>query len=405
MNYETPFQGIRVIDLTQGLAGPEAGMMLAQYGADVIKVEPLSGDWSRSQGERFGDFTDKTVINNRGKRSIALDLKTTGGKEVLRRLVSEADVFMEAFRPGVIGRLGFGYEAVTTLNPSLIYLSISGFGHTGPFRERPATDAVLQAFSGLMQVNRGSVDDLPHRVGTWPIDMITGLYAFQAISVALYARLSQQGQGVASEGRFIDCSLMQSAAAIQAIRIIEFALAGGEGLSSETLVGSFRTSDGWMNLSVMNDAAWARFCAALDRPDLIADPRFAVISDRFQNDVAAKAEVQAVLEKSPWAHWTPRLTEARILHERVNDYIEFLEHPQTKAANAVNWIDHPDIGRIPVANIPGVTAPGPEDARAHAPGLGSHGPEIMADLGFSQTEVQSLADAGAVGGVVNGPSD
>lgn len=128
MTYAAPFSGLRVIDLTQGLAGPEAGMLLAQYGADVIKVEPLNGDWSRNQGERFGDFTDKAIANNRGKRSIALDLKTDRGKDILLRLVKDADVFLEAFRPGVISRLGFGYDAMAPLYPGLIYLSISGSG-------------------------------------------------------------------------------------------------------------------------------------------------------------------------------------------------------------------------------------------------------------------------------------
>lgn len=392
MTYEAPFSGLRVIDLTQGLAGPEAAMLLAQYGAEVIKVEPLGGDWSRNQGEKFGDFTDKTVANNRGKKSIALDLKSDQGKDILRRLVKDADVFLEAFRPGVIKRLGFGYEAMAALNPGLIYLSISGFGQVGPLSERPATDSVLQAFSGLMQVNKGSVDGLPNRVGTWPIDMISGLYAFQAISTALYARKTE------SEGRFIDCSLMQSAAAIQSIRIIEFFKAGGEGLASQSLVGTFKTQDAWINLSVMNDDAWQRLCGALDRPDLITDPRFAARNDRFANDALAKEMVQAILEAQPFDHWSERLTEARILHERVNDYLDFLQHPHTTAANAVQWTDHPDIGRIPTPNIPGV-APAPEgDARAQAPRLGEHTGEILSALGFQPDEVEALREANVVAG-------
>jgi crotonobetainyl-CoA:carnitine CoA-transferase CaiB-like acyl-CoA transferase len=392
MTYAAPFTGLRVIDLTQGLAGPEAAMLLAQYGAEVIKVEPLHGDWSRNQGEKFGDFTDKTVANNRGKKSIALDLKSDQGKAVLRRLVKNADVFLEAFRPGVIKRLGFGYDAMAALNPGLIYLSISGFGQVGPLSERPATDAVLQAFSGLMQVNKGSVDDLPHRVGTWPIDMISGLYAFQAISTALYAKKTE------SQGRFIDCSLMQSAAAIQAIRIIEFSKAGGEGLASQSLVGTFKAQDAWINLTVMNDDAWQRLCGALDRPDLITDPRFAERNNRFANDALAKELVQAILEVQPFDHWSVRLTEAGVLHERVNDYLYFLQHPHTAAANAVQWTEHPDIGRIPIPNIPGVE-PAPEgDARAQAPRLGEHTGEILSTLGFQPDEVEALREASVVAG-------
>lgn len=390
MTYAAPFSGLRVIDLTQGLAGPEAGMLLAQYGADVIKVEPLNGDWSRNQGERFGDFTDKAIANNRGKRSIALDLKTDRGKDILLRLVKDADVFLEAFRPGVISRLGFGYDAMALLNPGLIYLSISGFGQLGPLSERPATDSVLQAFSGLMQVNKGSVDALPHRVGTWPIDMISGLYAFQAISTALYARMTER------KGRYIDCSLMQSAAAVQAIRIIEFFIAQGEGLASQSLVGTFKTQDGWINLSVMNDDAWRKFCGALDRPDLITDPRFAERDERYANDVQAKAIVQEMLELQPFDHWSVRLTEAGILHERVNDYLDFLQHPHTAAANAVQWTDHRDIGRIPVPNIPGVEPAADGDARAQAPRLGEHSREILSVLGFRSDEINDLCEAGVV---------
>ena len=392
MTYAAPFAGIRVVDLTQGLAGPEAGMLLAQYGADVIKVEPLTGDWSRNQGQKFGDFTDKAISNNRGKKSIALDLKSDGGKDILRRLVETTDVFLEAFRPGVIQRLGFGYDDVVAYNPGVIYLSVSGFGQVGPLSERPATDAVLQAFSGLMQVNKGSIDGQPHRVGIWLIDMISGLYAFQAISTALYARRHEP------KGRFIDCSLMQSAAAIQAIRVIEFSVAGGEGLSSESFVGTFKTQDSWINLSVMDDKAWAKLCGALERTDLITDPRFAEVSVRFENDVLAKEIVGATLEARPFEHWSVRLTEAGVLHERVNDYLEFLAHPHTAASNAVQWTDHPEIGRIPVPNIPGVEPALDGDARALAPRLGEHTDDILGNLGFAAEDITALRRVGAVAG-------
>jgi len=392
MTYAAPFAGLRVIDLTQGLAGPEAGMLLAQYGAEVIKVEPLEGDWSRNQGERFGDFTDKTVANNRGKRSIALDLKSDRGKEILRRLTKEADVFLEAFRPGVIARLGFGYEEMAALNPGLIYLSISGFGQVGPLSERPATDSVLQAYSGLMQVNKGSTDGLPHRIGIWLIDMISGLYAFQAISAALYARKTEQ------RGRYIDCSLMQSAAAVQAIRIIEFSVAGGEGLASQSLVGTFKTEDAWINLSIMNDDAWQRFCDALDCTELVTDARFAKRDDRYANDAQAKEIVQGILETRPFDFWSARLTDAGILHERVNDYLDFLRHPHTEAANAVQWNNHRDIGRIPVPNIPGVEPAADGDARAAAPRLGEHTGEILTALGFDPDEIDDLHQSRVVSG-------
>lgn len=392
MSYKTPFAGIRVVDLTQGLAGPEAGMLLAQYGADVIKVEPLTGDWSRQQGETFGDFTDKAISNNRGKKSIALDLKSDAGKEILQRLLKDADVFLEAFRPGVIQRLGFGYEAVAAYNPGLIYLSISGFSQVGPFSERPATDGVLQAFSGMMQVNKGAMDGQPHRIGIWVIDMISGLYAFQAISTALYARRNE------AKGRFIDCSLMQSAAAMQAIRVIEYSVNGGEGVSSENFIGTFKTADAWINISIMNDKTWAGLCTALERPELVTDPRFATRSERFKNDISAKEIVGAALATRPFDHWSVRLTEASVLHERVNDYLDFLAHPHTAASEAVQWMDHPEIGRIPIANIPGVKPAPDGDPRSVAPRLGEHTNDILAELGFEADAISAFHKAGAVAG-------
>ncbi len=392
MTYKAPFAGIRVVDLTQGLAGPEAGMLLAQYGADVIKVEPLTGDWSRHQGDKFGDFTDKTISNNRGKKSIALDLKSDAGKEILQRLLKDADVFLEAFRPGVIQRLGFGYENVTAYNPGLIYLSVSGFGQAGPFSERPATDGVLQAFSGMMQVNKGAIDGQPHRIGIWVIDMISGLYAFQAISAALYARREE------AKGRFIDCSLMQSAAAMQAIRVMEYSLNGGEGVSSENFIGTFKTADAWINISVMNDKTWAGLCSALERLELMTDPRFSERAIRFKNDIAAKEIVSETLVARPFEHWSSRLTEASVLHERVNDYLEFIDHPHTIASGAVQWVDHPQIGKIPIANIPGVEPAPMGDLRSLAPRLGEHTDDILASLGFGTDAINALRKAGAVTG-------
>lgn len=367
-------------------------MLLAQYGAEVIKVEPLTGDWSRHQGDKFGDFTDKTISNNRGKKSIALDLKRDAGKDILQRLIRDADVFLEAFRPGVIQRLGFGYEDVTAYNSGLIYLSISGFSQAGPFSERPATDGVLQAFSGMMQVNKGAIDGQPHRIGIWVIDMISGLYAFQAISAALYARREE------AKGRFIDCSLMQSAAAMQAIRVMEYSVNGGEGVSSENFIGTFKTADAWINISVMSDKTWAGLCSALDRPDLVTDPRFSERAIRFKNDIAAKEIISETLAVRPFEHWSSRLTEANVLHERVNDYLEFLDHPHTVASGAIQWVDHPQIGNIPIANIPGVEPAPMGDLRSFAPRLGEHTDDILANLGFGTDAIRALREAGAVTG-------
>ena len=214
MSYDAPFAGLKVVDLSQGVAGPYCGMLLAQYGADVIKVEPTGeGDWARTLGTRYGDHSAYSIPANLGKRSIALDLKSDAGKEVLWRLIAGADVLLEGFRPGVLDRLGFGYEAVSQREPRILYLSVSGFGQTGPLSGRPAMDPVLQAFTGLMIDNKGE-DGIPHRVPFIVIDMSTALYAFQALSAALYARRDEP------RGRHIEVSLMQAASAMQSIRMM-----------------------------------------------------------------------------------------------------------------------------------------------------------------------------------------
>ena len=187
MSYAAPFAGLKVIDLSQGVAGPYCGMLLAQHGANVIKVEPVGeGDWARTIGKRYGGHTAYSIPSNLGKRSIALDLKADRGKQVLWRLLSGADVLIEGFRPGVLDRLGFGYDAVSRREPRVLYLSVSGFGQTGPLSDRPAMDPVLQAFTGLMLDNKGE-DGIPHRVPFVLIDMSTGLYAFQALSAVPWA--------------------------------------------------------------------------------------------------------------------------------------------------------------------------------------------------------------------------
>src|SRR5262245_27398953 len=205
MSYQAPYQGLRVVDLSQGIAGPYAAMLLAQYGADVIKVEPPEGDWARILGVRYGDQTVFSIAGNLGKRSIAVDLKTDEGREIVRRLIAGADVFLEGFRPAVAARLGIGYDDVAAINPGIIYVSISGFGQSGPESQRPAMDPILQAFTGLIANNRGP-DGIPHRVTPIVGDMSTALYTFQALSAAIYARRDEP------RGCYGYASLLQSAA-------------------------------------------------------------------------------------------------------------------------------------------------------------------------------------------------
>ena len=267
MGYDAPFAGLKVVDLSQGVAGPYCGMLLAQQGANVIKVEPTGeGDWSRTIGKRYGAHTAYSIPTNFGKRSIALDLKSAEGKEVLWRLIAGADVLLEGFRPGVLDRLGFGYEAVSAREPRILYLSVSGFGQTGPLSGRPAMDPVLQAFTGLMVDNKGE-DGIPHRVPFVVIDMSTALYAFQAVSGALYARRDEP------RGKRIEVSLLQAASAMQVIRMMMVYLEG-ERVRRAMPSGVFKTADGWLQFLVVRDQQWVACAACWGRPTLAADPRF-----------------------------------------------------------------------------------------------------------------------------------
>jgi crotonobetainyl-CoA:carnitine CoA-transferase CaiB-like acyl-CoA transferase len=276
MSYDRPYDGLKVLDLSQGVAGPYCGTLMALYGADVIKVEPPGGDWARKLGTDYSGHSVLDICANRGKRSICLDLKHAEGRAVAQALAAETDVLIEGFRPGVADRLGIGYAEIKARNPRVLYLSVSGYGQQGPYREEPCTDTVMQAFSGLMSVNPGN-DGAPHRVGFLIVDMVTGLYAYQALATALHGRPAE------AEGRHIDVSLMQSAAAIQAAKILEYALAGGEPRVLNAPAGTYRTSDGWIAITLVTEAHWVAICNGLELPDLVDDVRFGDFEKRAEH--------------------------------------------------------------------------------------------------------------------------
>ena len=254
MTYDRPFAGLKVIDVSQGVAGPYCAMLLAQYGADVIKVEPPGvGDWARNLGTVYGDQCAYSLPANFGKRAIALDLKQADGRAILWRLLAGADVFLQGFRPGVIDRLGFGYDAVAEREPRIIYLSVSGFGQSGPLAERPAMDPILQAYTGLTVENRGE-DGIPHRTPIIAIDMTTALYAYSAVSTALYARRDEP------RGRHIEASLMQAAAGLQVVRLMQSHLEGGAIRPPGAPSGVYQVADGWMTITVVRLHEWLGFC-------------------------------------------------------------------------------------------------------------------------------------------------
>src|SRR3954453_10058617 len=297
--HEAPYRGLRVLDFGQGVASPYCAMLLGVYGADVVKIEPPEGDWSRYLGTTYGTHTALSAVYNRGKRSLCLDLKQADGVAVARHLALTCDVLIEGFRPGVAARLGIGYEALAKDNPGLIYLSVSGFGQSGPYAERPGSDSVAQAFSGLVSVNVGN-DGIPHRVGTTISDVATGVYAFQAIATALFARAA------VGNGRWIDVNLAQSTAALLGHKAAEYVLESGAPRPLNVPAGSYQTGDGWMMVTLVNEAQYQRLCAAVGRDDLASDPRFADFARRADSAGILIAQLRDLFLLETNETWLPQ---------------------------------------------------------------------------------------------------
>ena len=385
MSFERPYEGVKVVDLSQGIAGPYCAMLLAQHGADVVKVEPLQGDWARILGTPISDHTEFSFVGSLGKRSLAIDLKSPEAAAIIDALVADADIFMEGFRPGVIDRLGFGHERLMAMNPGLIYLSISGFGQTGPLRDKPAMDPVLQAFTGFMLDNAGN-DGIPHRSNTILVDMHTALFSFQAVAPALHAKRDLPGGG----GRYIDSSLMRAAANLSGIRITTAAHRDLQSAGAPPS-GLHRTADGWLQLGVVKDADFHTVCELLGQDDLKADDRLLGIEGRKAHAEMLRQRFAPVFLGKPAVYWRDMFTEAGLQNEMLQEFQNFLEHPQVAATELFSFLELAGL-ETPwaIPNPPGIPKIEAGTPTGTSPVTGQHTDEVLGELGYDAAAVADL---------------
>src|ERR1700720_2856689 len=391
-----PLTGYRIVDLTSNVAGPLATMILADQGADVIKIEaPDGGDATRAGGSRRAGFTASFLNNNRNKRSVVLDLKTAGGREAVLRLAAGADVFVQNFRPGVADRLGVGEEPVRAVSPKIVYVSISGFGEKGPYAEKPAYDPVIQGFSGLATVQAGSDQARPRLLRTILPDKLTAITASQAITSALLAR-ERTGQG-----QHVRLSMLEA--------VVAFLWSSD--MSGQTFVGDesaeqeaasaidliYETADGYITAAVVTDRQWQGLTRALDKPEWLEDERVRTPALRSQNIEARFQMTQDVLIGRSSAEWLDKLTKADVPCGPVLTRSEMIRHPHVLAMEMLEEYAHPKAGRLRQSRAAARFSQTPPSIRRGAPGLGEHTDEVLREIGYSAAEIADLRAAGAFG--------
>ena len=391
-----PLEGCRIVDLTSNVTGPLATMILADQGAEVIKVEmPGQGDYVRLAGNRVQGFSAAFLNNNRNKRSIAIDLKTEGGKEVLFRLVKEADVFVQNFRPGVAVRIGVGENAVRAFSPEIIYVSISGFGENGPYATRPAYDPIIQALSGLASIQGGADDDRPRLVRTILPDKLTAFTAAQAITAALLTKV-KTGQGQHVRLSMLDTLVsFMWASDMGAHTFVEQAEAQETAASKIDLI--YDTADGYVSVAVNTDREWEALTRALDHPEWLEDPRFSTPALRSLNINVRLELIQEVLLKRTTEEWMSQFELERVPCAPVLTRAEMLRHPQLKTNKMIVEYDHPSAGRIRQARSPAQFSETPSKLRFGAPLLGQHTDEVLLEAGFDEGSIGALRASGVIG--------
>ena len=392
-----PLSGMVVLDLSQILAGPVCGMMLADMGADVIKVEkPDGGDDNRRAGPPFiGGQGAGFMAANRNKRSLALNLRDESGRQVFERLLERADVLVENFRPGVMERLGIGYERLSKLKPSLIYCSISGHGGTGPYKDRGGFDLIAQGMSGLMSIT-GVPDGPPVKVGVPITDISAGILAANGVLCA-YIHAQRTGQG-----QLVDTSLLEAGIAYTIWESSGY-FADGEipgPLGSAHRVSApyqaLRTSDGYINIGAPTQRTWEQLCRAIGQEELIEDQRFKEPGDRKAKEGELADLLEETFSQQSTAYWLETLEKAGMVAGPINNIAQVYDDPQVIAREMKVDLEDPDLGTLHNIGIPVKLSATPGRIRRRAPMLGEHSWEILTESGFAEKEIEELFDSGVV---------
>jgi crotonobetainyl-CoA:carnitine CoA-transferase CaiB-like acyl-CoA transferase len=386
-----PLDGVRVLEASQVMAGPYCALLLADMGADVVKVEkPRGGDDSRRMGPPFinGESAAFLAIN-RNKRSVALDLKQPAGQEVFRRLADRADILVENFRPGTLGALGLGYTDLAAEHPELIYCSISGYGQTGPDRERGGYDLVAQGAAGLMSIT-GHPGQPPVKVGVPVADLNAGMYAAYGVLCAYIHRLKT------GQGQYVDTSLLEGGLAYTVWESAMFFATGvtpppmGSAHRLAAPYQAFKTSDGYITIGAANQANWELLCEALGRLELVADPRYADNPARTRAAPELARELEPAFALRSTREWLERMEAVGLPAGPVNDMAAVYADPQIQARSMMVELDHPTAGRIKHIGVPVKLSRTPGSVRRPAPTLGQHSDEILAEAGLAPAEIGAL---------------
>ncbi|WP_371379882.1 CaiB/BaiF CoA transferase family protein [Sporomusa aerivorans] len=384
-------EGIRVLDLSRVLAGPYCTMMLADFGADIIKIEPPGvGDDSRAFGPFVGKESAYFMSLNRNKRSMTLNFKRQEECELFKEMVLHADVVVENYRPGTMEKFGLGYEELKKINPKLIYAACSGFGHTGPYRDKPAYDIIVQAMGGIMSIT-GAENGEPTRIGASVGDIIAGMFTAYGVMTALFHRART------GEGQKVDVGMLDCQVAVLENAISRYVTSGvvpgplGNRHPSITPFSSFTAKDGYIIVGAGNDRLWERLCNILERPDLIKDARFDTNANRTANSKELGAILDAVFKAKSIQEWLGILEEAGLPCAPINTVDKIVNDPHIAARNMIVELDHPVAGKLKMPGVPVKLSATPGEVEQHAPLLGQHTGEILQEiLGWDQDKTDSF---------------